>query len=240
MHCGCATSTARRTAASGAWLAALWERIRVAPGQPIAVPTYDVESMQLSLHRGAYQGPPTVVARLEGTVVTSTHEPGRTTVAGRSPEGFVRTVRLALERGRYRIVHSEGGVSLAATPARVPGRALAGSTLEDVAADVGLDFRHGAFRFGMSIDSTAMMGGGLCWLDYDRDGWLDLFVVNSYAQADSERVGGEGRAAAERSVTETCGGRFEDVSAAAGADLPSAGTDASPPTSTSTATRIST
>ena len=41
--------------------------------------------------------------------------------------------------GRYRIVRSEGGVSLAATPARVPGRALAGSTLEDVAADVGLD-----------------------------------------------------------------------------------------------------
>ncbi len=26
-----------------------------------------------------------------------------------------------------------------------------------------------------------MMGAGLCWLDYNNDGWMDLFVVNSYA-----------------------------------------------------------
>src|SRR5687768_12896263 len=98
------------TAASGAWLAWLWRRIGDASGRRLVVPTYDVETMQLSLHRGAYQGPPTVVARLEGSFVASAHRPGRATVASRGPEPFVRTVRLALERGRYRIVSSEGGM----------------------------------------------------------------------------------------------------------------------------------
>ena len=34
------------------------------------------------------------------------------------------------------------------------------------------------------MDVTAMMGGGVCWIDIDNDGWLDLFAVNSYADDD--------------------------------------------------------
>ena len=48
-----------------------------------------------------------------------------------------------------------------------------------------------------------MMGGGLCWLDYDSDGWLDLFVVNSYSQGDIsawEATGGLPRSALFRNV----------------------------------------
>ncbi len=71
----------------------------------------------------------------------------------------------------------------------------------------------------MSFDTTAMMGGGLCWLDYDEDGWIDLFVVNSHADIDiapSDANGGLPRSALYHNV----GGRFENVSERSGADLP--------------------
>ncbi len=62
------------------------------------------------------------------------------------------------------------------------------------------------------------MGGGLCWIDFDADGWLDLYVVNSYAE--DERTywqvnGGLPRNALFRNV----GGTFVDVSRGSGADL---------------------
>ena len=59
-------------------------------------------------------------------------------------------------------------------PSDASSHGLAGIRLQNVARQVGLDFRQGAFRFGMSRDLTAMTGGGLCTLDYNGDGWLDL------------------------------------------------------------------
>jgi hypothetical protein len=98
-------------------------------------------------------------------------------------------------------------------------RAPAGPRLVDVAHRVGLDFRHGAFRFGVSWDPVAMMGGGLCWIDYDRDGWLDLFAVNSYSTDDVRRwrrAGGLPTSALFANVR----GRFVNVTARTGAGLP--------------------
>jgi VCBS repeat protein/ASPIC/UnbV protein/uncharacterized protein DUF6851 len=86
-----------------------------------------------------------------------------------------------------------------------------GIRLNNVASRVGLDFRQGAFRFGVSPDPAAMTGGGLCALDYNNDGWVDLFVVNSYSQADLGRWrkhGGLPRSALFRNKR----GRFTNVS----------------------------
>lgn len=88
----------------------------------------------------------------------------------------------------------------------------------EVAADVGLDFSHGAFRSGISADPVAMMGGGLCWVDYDGDRRLDLYLVNSHALAEREyweERGGLPSNALFRNV----GGAFEEVSEGSGADL---------------------
>ena len=63
-----------------------------------------------------------------------------------------------------------------------------------------------------------MMGGGVCWVDIDNDGWLDLFAVNSYADDDLGywlEHGGMPRSALFHNVK----GRFTDVSRSSGADV---------------------
>lgn len=89
----------------------------------------------------------------------------------------------------------------------------------NVADEAGVDFQHGAFRWELSGDPVAMMGSGVCWLDYDRDGWLDLFIVNSYAESEAgkwQANGGLPRTALFRNTD----GHFSDVSQASAADRP--------------------
>ena len=89
----------------------------------------------------------------------------------------------------------------------------------DVATMRGLRFQHGAFRFGVSADPAAMTGGGLCWLDYDGDGRLDVFVVNGHALAERGRLLAAGGLPTSR-LYRNEGSRFVDVTAATGAGLP--------------------
>ena len=96
--------------------------------------------------------------------------------------------------------------------------ALRGVRLTNVAPAVGLDFRQGSFRYGVSNDYTAMMGGGVCWLDYNGDGWQDLFAVNSYASSDASRWEAHG-GLPRTQLFENVHGHFHNVTARAHAGL---------------------
>jgi Na+-translocating ferredoxin:NAD+ oxidoreductase RnfD subunit len=78
-------------------------------------------------------------------------------------------------------------VSSAPLEAAQKSSELNGLHLTNAAAAVGLNFRQDSFRYVISNDPSAMMGGGVCWLDYNGDGWQDLFAVNSYSSGDTAR-----------------------------------------------------
>ena len=85
------------------------------------------------------------------------------------------TVLSGVEDGAGTAVSNTASQSTAITPLK----------FNNVAAQVGLEgFQHGAFRTAIFDDPAAMMGAGLCWVDYDQDGWLDLYLVNSFAEAE--------------------------------------------------------
>ncbi len=209
------------------------------------VPVYRPRTVELSLEKADFQDPPIAVARVRGDVELVRFLPGSQVIDTRSaPLPWDETLELVETEGGYRIADSRevtpvqlrGLLPVSASPAGeppVPPAAvpvteppvsepplggLPGLRLENVAAAIGLDFRQGVFRFGVSQDPAAMMGGGLCWLDYDADGWLDLFVTNSYAESDvpgfQERGGLPSSALFHNS-----GGRFENVTAGSGAGL---------------------
>lgn len=68
----------------------------------------------------------------------------------------------------------------------------------------------------MSGDPVAMMGSGLCWIDYDQDGWLDLYVVNSYAVLEAGRWEQNG-GLPQSTLYKNEAGQFRDVGEEAGA-----------------------
>ncbi len=205
--------------AEGDRLAALWRQIRAASGRAIVVPHYVVERTSVTLEPGDGQAPPTVVATLVGTVERATYSGSPPTVVHRgTPARFSRAFELTLADGRYLIVAARGKPEAPSAAPPTRSEAFGGVRLHDVATQVGLDFKQGAFRFGVTAEPDAMMGAGLCWIDYDDDGWLDLFVVNAYADDEYDRWterGGLPRSALFHNVR----GRFENVSRGSGADL---------------------
>jgi len=82
---------------------------------------------------------------------------------------------------------------------------------------VGIDFQQSAIH-SPTNDPSAMMGGGVCWIDVNNDGWLDLYAINSYADRDVgywQKHGGMPRNALFLNHK----GTFTKASSSSGADL---------------------
>src|SRR5438128_1467080 len=103
----------------------------------------------------------------------------------------------------------------AAAPKAVP------VTFTDATAAAGIHFVHNAGAFGKKwLPET--MGAGAAFIDYDGDGWQDIYLVNGRDWTDAERR--EGKAPAAGSRRRTTGalyhnrrnGTFEDVTQKAG------------------------
>jgi len=211
-------------AVASAQLASLRRQISGPPAQALTVPQYRIDHLTLELQPGQDQGPPTVVARARGFVRRIVYRGVPATAVSQSAQtAFTDTFELQQTGGRFLLVGSSeanAGVAPANTIPSTELQASAGSLrLHNVAAQVGLDFRQDSFHFGMSNDYEAMMGGGVCWLDYNNDGWVDLFAVNSYSDADTGRWDARG-GLPTTALFENDHGTFFNVSKQAHADLP--------------------
>ena len=88
----------------------------------------------------------------------------------------------------------------------------------DVAQEIGLDFRHGAFRWEVTDDPSSLLGSGVCWIDFDRDGWMDLFAVNNWTESEWSRWQDEGGVPTSR-LYRNERGSFVDVTVETGTGL---------------------
>ena len=170
-----------------------------------------VDEMRLTLEPGEGQGPPLIVAEVKGSQADSTP--------------FQRTIEVMFKEGRFLIVGTRTGTigapqtAVAAPAAPLPLTGYVAPHLKTVSDQVGLDFRQSSFRYTVTpSDPVAMMGAGVCWLDYDGDGWMDLFAVNSYSELDVARWKQEG-GLPRSALFHNERGRFVNVSSASGADV---------------------
>ncbi len=160
-----------------------------------AKPSASAGPLRIWLVQGVEQGPPTATVQLAATSY-HLHQ---------------------IANGHWALPSAVESGPVEAGPTPVSS-ALQGVRLTNVAPAVGLGFRQDSFRYGISNDYTAMMGGGVCWLDYNGDGWQDLFAVNSYASDDTLRWQAHG-GLPRTQLFENRHGRFRNVTAKAHAGL---------------------
>jgi hypothetical protein len=81
----------------------------------------------------------------------------------------------------------------------------------DVTAQAGIHFKHNSGAFGKKY-LPETMGSGVCFIDYDNDGWQDIFLVNSMDWP-GHKTGGPSYPALYHNNHD---GTFTDVTRAAG------------------------
>jgi hypothetical protein len=103
----------------------------------------------------------------------------------------------------------------AAAPARDPAAPAGGIRFTDVTREAGIAFVHswGDDRFSNLVEAT---GGGVVWLDYDNDGFLDLYLVTGKFTPGLSEGGRPGGEPQNRLYRNRGDGSFEDVTRAAG------------------------
>jgi Na+-translocating ferredoxin:NAD+ oxidoreductase RnfD subunit len=211
---------ALQRASTGDELGALTRQMRAAAGRTIEVPEYRLDRLRVHLEAGHGQGPVVAVGALEGTMQLTAYRDVPPVVVRRDePKQLRETLELEQHDGRWLVARVRSGRPVPLIPiTHTVTRNVDGVRLTDVAAQVGLDFRQGDFVRGMSNDVHGMMGGGVCWLDYNDDGRLDVFAVNSYTDANVESW--KARGGLPRSALfENVHGRFVDVSARSRANV---------------------
>jgi hypothetical protein len=91
--------------------------------------------------------------------------------------------------------------------------AVAGVTFQDVAAKAGIHFMHNNGAFGKKF-LPETVGPGVAFIDYDNDGWPDIFLVNG-----SDWPGHGQKHSTPRLYHNNHDGTFTDVTHKAGLDV---------------------
>jgi hypothetical protein len=104
------------------------------------------------------------------------------------------------------------GLTLGASgPARAPS--ASSITFKDITAAAGIRFTHNNGAFGKKY-LPETMGPGVAFIDYDNDGWPDIFLVNGM-----EWPGHEGKRSTPKLYHNNHDGTFTDVTHKAGLDV---------------------
>ena len=97
--------------------------------------------------------------------------------------------------------------------AQAGGAASTGFRFTDVTGQAGIQFEHNSGAFGGKF-LPETLGSGCAFLDYDRDGWQDILLING-----ADWPGHKKRRSTLRLYHNNGNGTFTDVTAHAGLDL---------------------